>query len=74
MAEQQLELIHDTAKAYETMSISALSNILHPDYVHVTRPDSVNVPKQNKAECLEYYRKMFDNWAKVAMVSYSFSR
>ena len=73
-SEQQLELIRDHIKSYEQMSISAISDDLHPDYVHVTRPESVNVPNRNKAQTIEYYGKMFDNWAKVATASYSFSR
>ena len=73
MAEKQLELIRDLTKAFEQMSLPAVSNVLHSDHVHITLPDSVNVPKQNKAESLEHYRKMFDNWAKVATASYSFS-
>ena len=74
MAEQQLELIRNLAKGYEQRSVSALSDLLHPDYVHVTRPESVNVPKQNKAQSLEYYEKLFDNWAEVELVGYSSSR
>ena len=74
MAEQRLEVIRDLAKAFEQLDLSAVSNVLHSDYVHVILPKSVNVPKQNKAQCLEYYGKMFDNWAKVGTVSYSFSR
>jgi len=40
---------------------------LHPDYVHVTRPQSLNVPKQSRAQYLEYLGKVFDGWAKVQM-------
>jgi len=47
------------------MSLPAVSNTLHPDYVHVTRPQSLNVPKQDKAQCLEYYENMFNNWAAI---------
>ena len=73
-SERQLELIRDHTKSYQQMRVSAISDDLHPDYIHVTRPESVNVPNQNKAQTLEYYGKMFDNWAKVATASYSFSR
>ena len=69
MAEQQVEFIRDLTKAYEQKSIPTLSNLLHPDYVHVTRPQSVNIPKQNKAQYLEYFEKMFNNWAEVETVS-----
>ena len=74
MAEQQLELARGLARACEQMDLSAMSDILHPDHVHVTLPSSVNIPKQNKAQCLEYYEKIFDNWAKVEPVSCSLSQ
>ena len=66
---EQVELIRDVTRAYEQKSLPALSNLLHPDYVHITRPQSVNVPKRNKAQYLEYVRKMFDNWAEIGTVS-----
>ena len=66
--EQQLKVILEVVRAYEQMSLSALSNILHPDYAHVVRPDSANIPKRNKAQNLEYFGKMFDNWTKVGTV------
>jgi len=65
MAEQQVELIRDVGRAYAQMSLPALSNLLHSDYVHVTRPQSLNIPRQNKAEYLEYIGKAFDGWTKV---------
>ena len=74
MAERQLKLANDVARAYEQMSLSAISNFMHPDYVHVVRPDSTNVPKRNKAQYLEYFGKMFDNWTKLSTVSHSSSR
>jgi len=71
MAEQQLELIHEITRAFERKDVPAISNLYHPDYVHVTRPQSVNVPKQNKTQTLEYYQKMFDNWAKTATPNFT---
>ena len=70
MAEQQIELLRKLNGAFEQMSLPALSNVMHPDYVHVTRPQSVNVPKRNKAQSLEHYEKMFSNWVAVENVSY----
>ena len=69
MAEQQAEFIRNLTKAYVQRSIPTLSNLLHPDYDHVTRPQSVNIPNQNKAQYLEYVGKMFDNWTDVETVS-----
>jgi len=65
MVEQQVELARELDSAFEQLSLPALSNVLHPEFVHTTRPQSVNLPKQDKAQCLEYYGKMFNNWAAV---------
>ena len=71
---EQLELIRNLANAYADMNLSAISDVFHPDYVHVVHPQSINVPERNKAQYLEDFGKLFDNWAKVTPVSYSFSR
>jgi len=54
-------------RAFEQLSIPALSDILHPDYIHVTRPRSINVPK---AQTLEFFGQMFSNWASAGPVVY----
>ena len=71
---EQVEILHELNKSIERMSPTALSNVLHPDVVHVTLPQSVNVPKRNKAQTLEYYGKMFDNWTSVGTVSHLSNR
>ena len=71
MSEQQLKTMQEAIRGAQQMDIEAISNILHSDLVHITRPSSLNVPKHNKDECVEYYRKLFDNWAKVESVSRS---
>ena len=71
---EQVEILHELNKAIDQMSLTALSNVMHPDVVHVTLPQSVNIPKRNKAQNLEYYGKMFDNWTSVGTVSHLSSR
>jgi len=65
MVEQQVELSRELDRAMEQMNLPALSNILHPDYVHITRPQSVNIPKRNKDQTLEYWGGLFSNWATI---------
>ena len=67
---EQVEILRELNRAFEQKDLTALSNVLHPDIVHVTLPQSVNVPKQNKTQTLEYYEKMFNSWATVGTVSY----
>lgn len=69
MADQQLELIRELNRAYEQMSVLALSDLLYPDYIHVTRPNSLNIPDRNKTQYLEYFENMFSNWTSVGPVS-----
>ena len=71
MAEQQVQLIRDLSRAYEQKNITVVSNLFHPDYVHVTRPQSIDIPKQNKAQYLEHLQKAFNAWAEVEPVSCS---
>ena len=73
MSEQQLKAMQAAIRGCEQMDLEAISDILHSDLVRVTRPSSLNVPKHNKDQCVEYYRKLFDNWAKIEPVSRSLS-
>jgi len=64
---QQAETLRELDRAFEQMSLPALSNVLHPDFAYwVTLPQSVNVPKRDRAQILEYYGKMFENWSSIA--------
>ena len=67
---EQVEVLLKYTGAYEKMSLTTLSDVLHPDVVHVTRPQSVNLPPRNKAQDLDHYEKMFNNWVAVENVSY----
>jgi len=63
---EQVEIFREFDTAFEQMSLPALSNILHPDFADwVTLPQSVNVPKRDRAQTLEYYGKIFENWSSV---------
>jgi len=64
----QTEIVHGLDRAFKQLDIPAVLSFLHPDFVHVTLPQSVNVPKRNKAQTAEYYRKMFDSWAAVGTI------
>jgi hypothetical protein len=74
MAEQQVELIRDLARAYGQMNLPAISDMLHPDYVHDTRPQSINIPQQDKTRYLASFGRTLDNWASVGTASHPFGR
>jgi len=65
----QVEVFRELDSAFEQLSVPALSNVLHPDFAYwVTLPQSVNVPKRDRAQTLEYYGKMYENWTSVGTV------
>jgi len=62
---EQVAISHGLDRAFEQMSLPALSNLFHPELAWITLPQSVNVPKRDRAQTLEYYGKMFENWSSI---------